>query len=393
MGTPRHRYNQGEPTPATALVMLAAALTSLLVANSGAHAGFHAFWNTTVLASVGGVALDFTVKDLVNKLLMTVFFFLMGLRIRHDFGFGRTGGRKGLALPVAAALGGIIGPVAAYLLVTLAGGYDSSGWGVPAATGLAFAVGVMALLKDRVPTSAKALLNFEALGADIAAVVLIAFVYTRSVDILWLAVSLAIVVALVALRKTPKAAQGWCWLLGALLWAGFLLGGVHPTMAGVILAFCLPGGGGQTSEMLDRIRRVLSPVVFYGIVPLFAFANGDVRIVGSGVQVFAHPVFWGITLGLAIGKPLGTVLFAGVAAKTGHGSLPADCTWLHVTGVGFLCGIGFPMALFVANLAFPDAAMLEAAKAGVLAGSLIAGIVGYALLNVASRTIPDRPER
>ncbi|MBR2790907.1 MAG: Na+/H+ antiporter NhaA, partial [Eggerthellaceae bacterium] len=313
----KRRHGSGSLAAANsraALFMLLAALASLVIANTDAYEPFHAFWATPVLFGFAGEGSAFSPGEMVNKLLMTVFFFMMGLRIRNELRASTLSGVRTMAIPLFAAVGGLVLPIAFYLLACTGNPEASAGWAIPTATGIAFAIGVMALLGERVTEDTHAFLNSTALAGDIATVFIIAFFYTKNLSVLWIALTLAIIGVLLFLNKARVTSFVPYAVLGLGLWYCVLRSGFHPTMAGVVLAFTLPGnvpGGQEGQTMLQELQRRLFPLVFYVIVPLFAFSNGDVRLAGSGVAVMiSSPVFLGTLLGLLLGKPLGIALFA-----------------------------------------------------------------------------------
>ena len=373
--------------------MLLAALASLVIANTDAYEPFHAFWATPVLFGFAGEGSAFSPGEMVNKLLMTVFFFMMGLRIRNELRASTLSGVRTMAIPLFAAVGGLVLPIAFYLLACTGNPEASAGWAIPTATGIAFAIGVMALLGERVTEDTHAFLNSTALAGDIATVFIIAFFYTKNLSVLWIALTLAIIGVLLFLNKARVTSFVPYAVLGLGLWYCVLRSGFHPTMAGVVLAFTLPGnvpGGQEGQTMLQELQRRLFPLVFYVIVPLFAFSNGDVRLAGSGVAVMiSSPVFLGTLLGLLLGKPLGIALFAALPVQLGVAPSARRLKPLQAIGAGCLCGIGFPMAIFVASLAFADPVLLDEAKAGILVASLLSGIAGCIVLRLIAGKTAD----
>ena len=420
------------------LVLLACTAVALAWANSPWAGAYHHLWERRVALTVGGWSAGATLHHLINDGLMAVFFFLVGLEIKREVLVGALGSARRAALPVAAALGGMLVPAAAYALVN-AGGPGAAGWGVPMATDIAFALGVLALLGDRVPVELKVFLAALAIADDIGAVLVIAAFYAGGVA--WGPLGLA--AALLAGAFAANAAgvrRPWAYaLLGVPLWGAVLASGVHATVAGVLLAFAIPArtrvdepgflaearrslddfdqalgpvtpGADQLAERvltnaasqealhcleelteaaqppLHRIEHALHGVVAFGVMPLFALANAGVTL-GGGVGLTA-PVTLGVVLGLVLGKPVGITLGAWLAVRLGVAERPAGVSWRAIHGVSWLGGIGFTMALFVAGLAFPGpagAALLAEAKLGILVASLAAGVVGWALLRGGSR--------
>jgi NhaA family Na+:H+ antiporter len=340
------------------------------------------------------------------------------------------------ALPIAAAAGGMAAPALIYTAVNL-GGEGARGWGVPMATDIAFALGVLALLGSRAPTSLKVFLTALAIVDDLGAVLVIALFYTEEVR--WAALGAAglFLAALLAANRLHVRHPLAYALLGLGLWVGFLESGVHATMAGVLLAMSIPArtrvdtgefykrartllddfdragdeepnirlNGGQQAAIgeleaaceqvqtpMQRFEHMLHPWVAFGIVPLFALANAGVTLPSDLGEALTEPVTLGVILGLVLGKQLGITLFAWLAVRGGWADLPGDLSWRHVYGASWLAGVGFTMSLFIAGLAFGDGPLLNAAKAGILAASLVSGTVGWLIIRYGGRG-PRRHER
>ena len=408
------------------IVLLVCTAIALIWANSPWAASYHHLWELEIALDAGPFPIRSTLHHLINDGLMVVFFFLVGLEIKREVLIGELASLRRAALPAAAALGGMVVPAAFYAAWNL-GGSGSAGWGIPMATDIAFALGVLALLGNRVPAGLKVFLAALAIVDDIGAVLVIALFYTAEVS--WSALGAA--GALLLLATAANAAgvrRPWAYsLLGVGLWGAVLASGVHATVAGVLLAMtipsrtrineddflqgarrsvdafergCGPGTNVLTNQVqqealltleslceqaqapLQTIERKLHVIVAFGIMPLFALANAGVQLTGEGQSLnLASPVTLGVFLGLVLGKPLGITIFSWLAVRLGFAELPRGVTWRLIHGVAWLGGIGFTMSLFVAGLAFPDApALLTAAKVGVLAASLAAGVCGWFLL-------------
>ncbi|MFO0071997.1 MAG: Na+/H+ antiporter NhaA [Gemmatimonas sp.] len=360
------------PPPSQALsglLLLLCAAVALVWANSSAQASYHGLLHAEV---AGWSALHF-----INDGLMAVFFLLVGLEIKHELQDGALSSVRKAALPVVGAAGGMLLPAAIYALVAM-GTPAARGWGIPMATDIAFALGIVALLGNRVPAALRSFLAALAIADDIGAVLVIAVFYTPSVATLALAAIVIIMLVLFWLNKRQVHAV-WPYLLGGLLlWIAVYKSGVHASIAGVLLAFTIPSRGEHSVQ--HRIEQVLARPVNFGIVPIFALANAGVTL-PSDVAAFAtQPAVTATMLGLLIGKPLGIFGAAWIAVKARWADLPADCTWGGLFGVAILGGIGFTMALFIAGLAFGESPQLDAAKIGVLSGSLLTGILGAAVL-------------
>ena len=371
------------PPPSQALsglLLLLCAAVALVWANSSAQASYHGLLHAEV---AGWSALHF-----INDGLMAVFFLLVGLEIKHELQDGALSSVRKAALPVVGAAGGMLLPAAIYALVAI-GTPAARGWGIPMATDIAFALGIVALLGNRVPAALRIFLAALAIADDIGAVLVIAVFYTPSVATLALAAIVIIMLVLFWLNKRQVHAV-WPYLLGGLLlWIAVYKSGVHASIAGVLLAFTIPSRGEHSVQ--HRIEQVLARPVNFGIVPIFALANAGVTL-PSDVAAFAtQPAVTATMLGLLIGKPLGIFGAAWLAVKARWADLPADCTWGGLFGVAILGGIGFTMALFIAGLAFGASPQLDAAKIGVLSGSLLTGILGAVVLMRQARRSAAAP--
>jgi NhaA family Na+:H+ antiporter len=308
---------------------------------------------------------------------MTVFFLLVGLEIKYELQDGALSSVRKAALPVVGAAGGMLLPAAIYALVAM-GTPAARGWGIPMATDIAFALGIVALLGNRVPAALRIFLAALAIADDIGAVLVIAVFYTPSVATLALAAIVVIMLVLFWLNKRQVHAV-WPYLMGGLLlWIAVYKSGVHASIAGVLLAFTIPSRGEHSVQ--HRIEQVLARPVNFGIVPIFALANAGVTLPADVAAFATQPAVTATMLGLLIGKPLGIFGAAWLAVKVRWAELPADCTWGGLFGVAILGGIGFTMALFIAGLAFGESPQLDAAKIGVLCGSLLTGSLGAAVL-------------
>ncbi|MBO9671244.1 MAG: Na+/H+ antiporter NhaA [Sphingobium sp.] len=375
-----------------ALLILAAALAIVIVNVSPAGAEFyhhalHMPLGHTLSAKLG----EMTPHLWINDGLMALFFFVVGLEIKREWLAGRLSSWSQRRLPITAAVAGMVVPAIVYLLAARGDHALTSGWAIPAATDIAFALGVLALLGDRVPLSLKLLLTTIAIVDDMGAVAIIALVYTSGLNAVALLASALIFGAMLLLNRLKVAAL-WPYLLLALaLWYGVLLSGVHATIAGVLAALAIPLGADEARSPLHRLEHGLHPWSAYLVVPLFGFANAGIAIEGDIVRQLAAPLPLAIALGLFVGKQIG--IFGGIWAsvKLGFAAMPRGATWPQLYGLALLCGIGFTMSLFIGGLAFPGAPELaEEAKAGILAGSLLSAIAGLVLLRVARRR-PDPP--
>ena len=377
------------------IILMAAAALALIVANSPfAEAYFHALHFATgpVLAPAIG---PMTVHLWINDGLMAIFFLFVGLEIKREIVDGRLASPERRRLPVIAAAAGMIVPALVFLAI--AGGNPAyrSGWAIPAATDIAFAIGVLALLGARASPALKLFLATVAIVDDCGAVAIIAVAYTSQLDLFALAGAVGVVLLLLALKQRRVMAI-WPYLVGFVaLWWLVLLSGVHATVAGVVTAALIPvtkspGLPEAAESPLHQLEHALSPWVAFGIVPLFAFANAGVSFAGISPAVALDPLVLGITGGLFLGKQAG--IFGGVALaeRLGIASRPAGMTWMQLYGVALLAGIGFTMSLFIGGLAFPgNAALQDEVKIGVLAGSTLAAIAGYAVLRLSPAKVRD----
>jgi len=369
---------------ASGIVLLASTALALLLANSPLASAYHHALEIPIAVGMRPFTLALTLHEWVNDALMAIFFFLVGLEMKRELLVGDLATRRSATLPVAAALGGMLAPAAIYLLINR-GGSGSRGWGIPMATDIAFALGVLALLGRRVPSGLRVFLAALAIVDDLGSVLVIAVFYSAA--LVWSAVGGAmLVLAFLAVLNLSGVTRWYLYaVVGIVLWLLVLGSGVHATIAGVLLAFVVPARTGASLE------HALRGVVAFGIMPIFALANAGVALGGSAAAA-TNPIAWGIILGLVFGKPLGILLASYAAVRSGAAELPANTAWRHVHGAGWLGGIGFTMSLFIASLAFGGGALLDVAKLGVIAASVVSGITGYTLLRLGSRAaLPARP--
>ncbi len=416
------------------LVLLVCVVVAMLLANMPATAEVYRGLLETdlslVVKSPNGV-IDWvfphgmTVEKLVNDGLMVIFFFCVGLEIKREIVCGQLSTVRKAILPVLAAAGGMLAPAAVFALFN-GGTAAANGWGIPTATDIAFALGILALLGRKVPNGVRVFLSTLAVADDIIAILVIAVFYGSAPDLGWLAGAAAVLVVLVVLNRTHVYSLYPYILVGAVLWFCVFMSGVHSTIAGVLLAFTIPIGSRvrlssfldwsrervddarsyyeddkpvvvqgkymQTVRALSRVSRQvmppavrleqrLYPWVYFAVLPLFALTNADVAFLGGDMgALFTGPVFLGVLCGLLVGKPLGILLFSFLTVKLGIAKLPEAVTWKHMLGASILGGVGFTMAIFVANLAFADAVLVAEAKMAILCASLVAGVAGFVVL-------------
>ncbi|HYH19377.1 MAG TPA: Na+/H+ antiporter NhaA [Azospirillum sp.] len=364
------------------ILLVIAAAVALVLANSPAGGLYTALLDTPVVVQVGALKLAKPLLLWVNDGLMAIFFLLVGLEIKREVLEGELSSVSRAALPGIAAVGGMVVPAAVYL--ALAGGdpVAARGWAIPAATDIAFAVGVLALLGTRAPASLKIFLLALAILDDLGAIVIIAVFYTAELSAVSLALAGVGLAGLVVLNRMGVVRLAGYVLLGIFLWVCVLKSGVHATLAGVALAFAIPLSTGRAhgASPLHTLEHALHPWVVYGILPVFAFANAGVSLTGLSADALFAPVPLGIALGLFIGKQVGVLGATWVAVRLGVGALPAGAGWMHVYGMALLTGIGFTMSLFIGGLAFPGEGYGAAVRIGVLSGSLLSAVAGYVVL-------------
>jgi NhaA family Na+:H+ antiporter len=372
------------------MLLIVAALLALIVANGPLAQSYHHWLHHPIGPELSSRLGPMTVHLWVNDGLMAIFFLLVGLEIKREFVDGRLSSWDRRRLPIIAAASGMAVPAAIYLLI--AGGSPPlvSGWAIPAATDIAFALGVLALLGSRVPISLKLFLTTVAIADDMGAVAIIAFAYTGSLDTLAMAVAGGVLLVMYVLGKSGVRLLWPYLLLSALLWYAVLLSGVHATIAGVLAASAIPivatpGAQDSPASPLHRLEHALAPIVGFVIVPLFGFANAGVALTGLGIGDIFGPLPLAVAAGLFLGKQIGIFGAVRMCVAAGIAHPLRGATWTQVYGVSLLCGIGFTMSLFIDLLAFaatPE--LVEQAKIGVLLGSFVSAVAGYLVLRLAS---------
>jgi NhaA family Na+:H+ antiporter len=412
--------------------ILLIAMTALAIAwaNSPWADSYDSLWQTPLGVSLGDLRIEHDLHFWVNDALMAMFFLVIGLEIKREVLIGELGSVARAALPAAAAVGGALLPAALFVLAVGVGSPAIRGWGVPMATDIAFALGVLALMGRRAPTGLRVFLTALAIVDDLLAVVVIALFYTSAVDTVALACTGGTLALLLVLNRAGVR-HLWAYaILGVVLWLAVLQSGIHPTIAGVLLALAIPartrfdaptyvaaatqhlreltarlaaGAGPEERhdvlwELEDTTRGAQAPMlrqehllqgwVAFLVVPLFALANAGIRIPPDPLGALSQPIVLGIVIGLVVGKQAGIVVAAQLVTRRGLGRLPGDVAWRQLYGAAWLGGIGFTMSLFVAELAFPEGPLLESAKLGILAASVIAAIGGTVVLLVAQRGGP-----
>lgn len=355
------------------LVLLGCTILSLTLANSSFGTDYHHFWQTQFAGH--------SIEHWVNDGLMTIFFLLIGLELEREIYLGELSNIKDALLPIFAALGGIIVPAALFLLFNF-GTATQSGAGIPMATDIAFALGILSLLGNKVPTSLKVFLTALAVIDDLGAILIIAIFYTKT--LLWtsLFIALGIFVLLLILNRL-KIRNLVPYLIGGVaMWYFMLQSGVHATIAGVLLAFTIPFGNGDEKSTSYILQHFLHKPVAFVILPIFALANTAIILSGDIAQTLTQNYCLGIALGLIVGKPLGIFLVTFLAVKFGLCKLPEDLNWKSIAAVGFLGGIGFTMSIFITLLAFDNETIINNSKFVILISSLIAGLIGFISLKL-----------
>lgn len=371
-------------------VLLIAAAIALLWANSPLAPGYHALWHAPLTIGIGDFVFSRPLHFWVNDVLMTVFFLVVGMEIRQELHDGALSGPGQAALPLAAAVGGVIVPALIYLVYPGASTdpMGQRGWAVPTATDIAFAVGVLALLGRTIPGNVRVFLLALAIIDDIIAVSIIALVYSAGLDYAGFAVSILGLALVLGLQRIGIGSAYAYVIPGAIIWLGVLMSGAHPALAGVVLGLMTP-----VASVL-RVRSALHPWVTYGVMPLFALANAGVGVAAVDLStVGAQGVMVGVALALVAGKPLGVVGVSWLVVKLGWCRLPPGVSWAGIWLIGLLAGIGFTMSIFIAMLAFADANLLGAAKLGVLLGSLVAALSGLGWGVIYARRLRARADR
>ena len=417
---PIRRFMQLEAS--SGLALLGATAIALLWANLPFGESYGEFWDTHLLFELGPIDFDESLRHVVNDALMTFFFFVVGLEIKRETRLGDLSDRKAAAGPAIAAIGGMVVPALIYFALNSSGD-AARGWGIPMATDIAFALGVVALLGNRIPPQARLFLLAVAIVDDIGAIAVIAIFYTDDLSFGWLAVAVGLFVVVYVAKHRNVRAMSFYWILGAMIWFAVFESGVHATLAGVALGFLTPTrpfygareydekaravlGSYGTEEQaviqrehvdyevlelakvtresvspLTRLEEGLHPWTSFLIIPVFALANAGVRFVGIDIgEALKDPITLGVALGLVVGKFVGITLAMYLAVRFGVARLPIGSTWSHIRGLAVLGGIGFTVSLFVTGLAFDDPAMADLAKIGIFAGSAVAGAIGYFLL-------------
>ena len=375
---------------APGIILLFAAILALVLDNSPLAFLYDALLNTPFRITIGELDLHKPLLLWINDGLMAVFFLLVGLEIKRELVIGRLSTVNQAVLPALAAVGGMAIPALIYVGLNSGDPDALAGWAIPAATDIAFALGVLAILGSRVPPALKVFLLALAIIDDLGAILIIAVFYTSELSTLSLALAGAATALLVVLNLTGVRRVAPYALVGIVLWVCVLKSGVHATLAGVVLAFCIPMTGGKDS-LLVHLEHDLHPWVAFMIMPVFAFANAGVSLAGLSFADLLAPVPLGIALGLFFGKQIGVVGFTWGACRLGLCRLPTGVGWMHIYGASLLAGIGFTMSLFIGALAFSDPALAADVRLGVLSGSTVSAICGFIVLRFIASAAEPQP--
>ena len=366
------------------IILMMAAVLAIICANTGLNYYYDQLLSTPVAVQVGALVIAKPLLLWINDGLMAVFFFLVGLELKRELLEGELSDKRNIVLPAVGAVGGMAAPALVYMFFNHADAVAMKGWAIPAATDIAFALGVLALLGSRVPTGLKIFLTSLAIFDDIGAIVIIALFYTAKISMLSLVVVAVCLPLLAVLNRRGVESKSAYILIGVVMWVAMLKSGVHATLAGVILAMFIPIKSKSSPDYspLKSMEHDLHSVVAFVVLPIFAFANAGINFTGVGLEQMLHNVPVGIALGLVVGKQIGIFGLCALAVKLGLAKLPAGMGWLGLYGTAVLCGIGFTMSLFISSLAFEetDVNMLFDDRLSIIVGSLVSGVAGYFII-------------
>lgn len=365
------------------IILMFSAVAAMIVANSSLFGAYDGVLGSYFGVTLNGGGIEKPLILWINDGLMAVFFLLVGLELKAELLEGKLKDPRDILLPGLAAVGGMFVPAAIYFMFNLNSPETHAGWAIPAATDIAFALGILALVGSRVPTSLKVFLLTLAILDDLGAILIIAFFYTAELKIDYLFLSLIPLGGMYFLNRAGAHRIAPIILLGAVLWVLVLKSGVHATLAGVITAFFIPLKDKWGKSPLHSLEHALSPYVLFGIVPVFAFANAGVVFEGVSFSNLFDPLPLGIAGGLILGKQIGVFGITWILVKLGVAQKPFGATWLHIYGVAALAGIGFTMSLFIGGLSFEDPLLMNEVRIGVVSGSVISAIIGYCVLRFA----------
>ncbi|MEG3639120.1 Na+/H+ antiporter NhaA [Magnetococcus sp. PR-3] len=389
------RHNEAS----SGILIFLAALCAFAIKNSDLNPLYDSLLNMPVAVQIGAFKIHKPLLLWINDGFMAIFFLLVGLELKREFLTGPLRRPENILLPTAGAVGGIAIPALIYASLNLDDSTALRGWAIPTATDIAFAMGILGLLGKRVPLTLKLFLLTLAIMDDLAAIIIIAFFYTDTLSTLSLMVAGGTLVMLLLMNRLHVSSVFPYLLFGTILWVAMLKSGVHATLAGVVLAFTIPYRtlSGKHPPLI-KLEHDLQNTVGLGILPLFAFANAGISLQGISWDQVVHPVPVGIALGLFVGKQVGIFGAVWIMVQMGLTKLPDSCNWKHLYGISVLCGVGFTMSLFISTLAFEQSGMTQVAgspemmqsKLGILAGSILSGIIGYLYLH---KVLPKEPVR
>lgn len=372
-----------ESEKAGGYILIACTILSILIANSVIGMQYVSFWHH----DIGG----HSIEQWINDGLMTIFFLMIGLELEREIYIGELSKVKNALLPAIGALGGMLVPAGIYIFFNYQAD-TANGAGIPMATDIAFAIGIMSLLGNRVPAVLKVFLTALAVIDDLGAIIVIALFYSKGIVLINLAIALGIFFFLVFLNRL-KVHVLWPYLVaGVFMWYFMMQSGVHATISGVLLAFAIPFGDGSDKSISYKLQHFLHKPVSFIILPIFAFANTGIIIHSGWINELSSNASLGIISGLVIGKPLGVILFCGIAVISGIAVLPREIKWKHLLGAGMLAGIGFTMSIFITLIAFDGVQQVNDAKIAILVASLISTILGYTWLRIVSKNNSSYPD-
>ena len=369
------------------ILLFFAAILAVAVANTDFNTFYQQALSTPLAISLGSFAIAKPLLLWINDGLMAIFFFLVGLELKRELIEGELSDKKNIVLPGIGAIGGMLAPALIYLYFNSNDPVAVRGWAIPAATDIAFALGVLSLLGSRVPTTLKVFLTSLAIFDDIGAIIIIALFYTSNISMIALVVVVVCIPVLLMMNRCNIIAKSPYLLVGIIIWVATLKSGVHATLAGVLLAMFIPMRSKANAQYspLKSLEHDLHSIVAFFVLPVFAFANAGINLRGITVEQMLHGVPIGIALGLVVGKQIGIFGLCWLSVKAGLATLPNHMTWPRLYGVSALCGIGFTMSLFIGSLAFKEAgaAVLFDERLGIIAGSLVSGAFGYIMLRLS----------
>ncbi|MGB1208694.1 MAG: Na+/H+ antiporter NhaA [Paracoccaceae bacterium] len=366
------------------ILLMISAVAAMMVANSSLTDVYHGALSSYFSVTLNGEGLNKPLILWINDGLMAVFFFLVGMELKRELLEGKLKNPRDVVLPGMAAVGGMAIPAAFFIMLNWGNTATINGWAIPAATDIAFALGVLALVGDRVPSSLKVFLLTLAILDDMGAIIIIALFYTAELKVDYLLLALIPLAGMAWLNHRRVHWMGPILILGLIMWFFVLKSGVHATLAGVVTAFFIPLKDRWGKSPLHSLEHTLAPYVLYAIVPIFAFANAGVVLTGMSFADLFAPLPLGIAAGLVLGKQLGVFGITFLLVKMGLARLPTGANWLHIYGVACLAGIGFTMSLFIGSLSFDDPDLMNQVRLGVLSGSIVSGLLGYAALMLSA---------